>query len=444
MTSVAASRAGASPRTGTGLGAIPGRVLTVTRTVIGVAARVAGLWAVATLTGRRHALPAATARAVATRLHRAGPTFVKLAQLLGTRLDLLPAELCAAFSRLYDDVPAVSPRTARALLADRLGAPPETVFARFDAEAVASGSIACVYRATLLDGTEVAVKLRRPGVERIVAADLRLLAWGTALLARTPLMRGLPAVAAVRQMSEAVAGQLDFTAEAASLVRLSAALESVEGIRVPLPHPGLADAARTSRGLLVMEYLPGLRRFSPAELGREASVRAVETALSGIYKILFLDGLVHCDLHPGNLYPMPDGTVQMIDAGFVVRLPEAARRAFTEFFFRMGTGNGRRCAEIVLSTARYPAGMDAAAFTAEMVALVDSVTGARAADFDLLRFAAGLFELQRRHGLHADPLFIFPLLGILVFEGAINDHHPELDFQELAMPYLIQALFTRR
>jgi len=442
VTSVVAGRAGFLPPTGTG--AVSWRVLTVTRTALAVTARVGALWAVAVLTGRRRAFPAAAARAVATRLHRAGPTFVKLAQLLSTRLDLLPAELCKAFSRLYDDVPAISPRAARELLAARLGAHPETVFSHFDPEAVASGSIACVYRATLLDGTEVAVKLRRPDVERIIAADLRLLAWGTALLSRTPLMRGLPAVAAVRQMSQAIRGQLDFTAEAAALVRLDAALKEVGGIRVPLPHPELADTTRTANGLLIMEYLPGLTRLSPAELGRETSVRAVETALSGIYKILFLDGLVHCDLHPGNLYPMPDGSVQMIDAGFVVQLPEGARRAFTEFFFRMGTGNGRRCAEIVLSTASHPPGLDPAAFTSQMVTLVDSVTGVRAGDFDLLRFAAGLFDLQRRHGLHADPQFIFPLLGILVFEGAINDHHPELDFQELAMPYLIRALFTGR
>lgn len=442
MTSVLTGRTGSSPRTDAGTSL--GRVLTVAHTVITVAARVGALWVVAILTGRRRAFPATAARAVALRLHRAGPTFVKLAQLLGTRLDLLPAELCAAFSRLYDDVPAISPQAARALVAARLGAPVETVFSHFDYQAVASGSIACVYRATLLDGTEVAVKLRRPEVEEIITSDLRLLSWGTAVLARTPLMRGLPAVAAVRQMSQAVAGQLDFTAEATSLLRLSAALKEIEGVRVPLPHPELADTARTSAGILVMEYLPGLTRLSPADLGPESAISAVETALRGIYKILFLDGLVHCDLHPGNLYPMPDGSVQMIDAGFVVQLPEDARRAFTEFFFRMGTGNGRRCAEIVLSTALHPPGLDPAAFTAEMVALVDSVTGVRAGDFDLLRFAAGLFDLQRRHGLHADPQFIFPLLGILVFEGAINDYHPDLDFQELAMPYLIRALFIDR
>ncbi|MEV7964907.1 AarF/UbiB family protein [Sphaerisporangium sp. NPDC088356] len=423
---------------------LTGRILTVGRTFLAVAARVGALWVVARLTGRRAAFPRAAAGAVAARLHQAGPTFVKLAQLLSTRLDLLPAELCKAFSRLYDDVPAIPAKTAEELVAARMGAPLKTIFARFDLRAVASGSIACVYRATLFDGTEVAVKLRRPGVEEIIAADLRLIAWGTALAARTPMMRGLPAVAAVRQMSQAIAGQLDFTAEAAALVRLSAALKELDEIKVPLPHPEYADPARTGRGVLVMEYLPGLARRSPADLGEQASVRAVEAALAAIYKILFLDGLVHCDLHPGNLYLMPDGSVQILDAGFVVELPEGARRAFTEFFFRMGTGNGKRCAEIVLSTAMDRRGLDEGAFTAEMVALVESVTGVRAGDFDLLRFAGGLFDMQRRHGLHADPQFIFPLLGILVFEGAINAYHPEVDFQELAMPYLVRALFTRR
>jgi ubiquinone biosynthesis protein len=441
VTATYTGRAHAVPRVGARL--ISGRILTVTRTFLAVAARVGALWVVATLTGRRAAFPRAAAAAAAVRLHRAGPTFVKLAQLLSTRLDLLPAELCKAFSRLYDDVPAIPSKTAERLITARMGAPLKTIFSSLDLKAVASGSIACVYRATLIDGTEVAIKLRRPGVQEIIAADLRLIALGTAMAARLPMMRGLPAVAAVQQMSHAIAGQLDFTTEAASLVRLSAALKEVGEITVPLPHPEFADLERTANGVLVMEYLPGLTRMSPADIGEQASVHAVEAALSAIYKILFLDGLVHCDLHPGNLYLMPDGSARILDAGFVVELPESARRAFTEFFFRMGTGNGKRCAEIVLSTALNPQGLDAAAFTAEMVALVDSVTGIRAGDFDLLKFAGSLFDMQRRHDLHADPQFIFPLLGILVFEGAINDYHPEVDFQELAMPYLVRALFTR-
>ncbi|HKS99409.1 MAG TPA: AarF/ABC1/UbiB kinase family protein, partial [Rugosimonospora sp.] len=322
------------------------------------------------------------------------------------------------------------------------GAPLDTLFRTFEPVPHASGSIACVYRAVLPDGTPVAVKLRRPRIDRLVAADLRLLTLGAGLVADTRLMRGLPTRAAVAQLSTAIADQLDFTQEARALGTLADALAEVEGVRVPRPHPDLAGPAYTGRGVLVMEYVEGLARHTPAELGGPVAAAAVERSLDALYKMLFIDGLVHCDLHPGNLYFFTDGRICILDAGFVVRLPAAAKRAFTEFFFRMGTGNERRCADLVLSTVDRPEGFDEPAFREELSALVRSVTGVRANEFELLDFSVRLFTIQRRHGLYADPQFVFPLLGLLVLEGAIRQYHPHADFQGLAYPHLLRALFT--
>ncbi|GAA1032594.1 hypothetical protein GCM10009557_31580 [Virgisporangium ochraceum] len=422
--------------------AVSRRLAYLSAVLLVTAIRLAAAWMSATARCRRAGLPGTALAIVVEQIHRAGPTAVKVAQLLSTRLDLLPPRVCRALATLHDDAPPIPAGVARRIAAERLGAPLETLFRTFTPLPGASGSIACVYRAELADGTVVAVKLRRPGIASTIAADLRLFRLGSSLIADTRLMRGLPTRAAVAQLSAAIADQLDFTRKAAALAAVADAVSGFPHVRVPRPHPDLADPARTDAGVLVMDFVAGLARRTPADLGAAASARAVESSLDAVYKMLFTDGLVHCDLHPGNLYFFPDGSVCVLDAGFVVALPAAAQRAFTEFFFRMGTGNEARCADLVLSTVDPPVGFDDAGFRRELGALVRSVTGSRAQEFELLDFAVRLFDIQRRFGLYADPQFVFPLLGLLVLEGAIKEYHPTADFQGLAVPHLMRAMFA--
>lgn len=159
--------------------------------------------------------------------------------------------------------------------------------------------------------------------------------------------------------------------------------------------------------------------------------------------MIFVDGFVHCDLHPGNLYFSPEGLVTLVDAGFAHRMSDRSRRTFAEFFFRMGTGNERRCADILLTTVEVPPSLDLDAFRADIAALVRANVGLRSRDFSLLEFSKELFEIQRRHALFANPEFVFPLLALLAMETAVKTAWPDTDFQEEAMPFLINVLFGR-
>lgn len=366
-----------------------------------------------------------------------GPSFVKGAQLLSTRQDLLPPEVCAALRRLHDQVPPMSEGEARQALrtayADRLWP-----FAEFDWKPIAGGSIACVHRAVLTDGRQVAVKVRRPGIGPRMRADFALAEWGARLMERLPGMRGLPASEIVRQCRDAVLAQLDFAAEAEALDTLRRNLGDLAYLRVPEPVPTAG-----AEGVLVMEYLPGLRRVRPQELPDDVAEVVVKRVLRCAYRMLFIDGLVHCDLHPGNLYIAADGGVVILDAGFVVRLEPRVRRLFAEFFLNMARGNGAYCADIVVRSARtIDPGADLDAFRAGIGELVAGATSRPAREFALAPFAAGLFDLQRRSGLYAAPEFVFPLLSLLVLEGVINEFHADVDFQNEAKPVLFKALLT--
>jgi ubiquinone biosynthesis protein len=297
---------------------------------------------------------------------------------------------------------------------------------------VASGSIATVHRAVTADGRTVAVKVRRPGIETVMWRDFRLMQGAMRLLGVLPPLRKMPLGIMLDQVGGAVLRQLDLRAEGESLVALRANLASLGWVRVPEPLPALSGD-----DILVMEYIDGLIRFAPDELDADARATAARRALGAVYEMLFVDGLVHCDLHPGNMYVDRDGSLVILDAGFVITLPQAVRASFAEFFINMALGNGMFCAEIVIDSAASIADdCDLDGFRKGLSDLVADSSGARSGEFNLARFAGRLFDLQRRYGLYPAPEFAFPLLSMLVMEGMVQGFDPDLDFQAEAMPIL--------
>ncbi|KZM73256.1 hypothetical protein AWN90_31795 [Nocardia terpenica] len=375
---------------------------------------------------------AATLRGRARRLLVGlGASYIKGAQLLSTRRDVLSENWCDALAELHDQVPPMPARTARRIL--RVAYPAGEISAeRVDWGSVASGSIACVYRADLPDGSSVAIKIRRPGVQARIQDDFALMRAGARLMQHLPPLRRLPAVAMVTQIGEAVARQADFELERDALHALRNNLADVDYLRIPEPVDALCRP-----GVLAMEFMSGLHRLT----AEEETPELAERVLTCVYRMLFLDGLVHCDMHPGNLYLLPDGRIVLLDAGFVVRLRPNVRGLFAEFFLAMTHGDGERAAAVVFrSAAEVAADADLDAFRAEMVELIADSSRKQSGEFSLVAFAARLFDLQRRHGLFVTPEFVFPLLALLVLEGRIKELDSEADFQFTAMPVLAKAL----
>ncbi|MBM7774167.1 ubiquinone biosynthesis protein [Actinokineospora baliensis] len=369
-----------------------------------------------------------------------GPAFIKAGQVLGTRRDVLPPALCAELEVLQDSVPPLDPARSRQLLDEIYGPHLPELLPDIDYKPIAGGSVACVYRATDRQGRQVALKVLRPEIRPVLEADLRIMLRASGLAARLPVLRGVPVTEVVGEMCSAVLAQLDFPREADNLVRLRHDLGAVRRVWVPAVYPELSGPA-----CVAMEFIPDLdvrtAQGCPPALRR----RFAESALGAIYHMLFVDGFVHCDLHPGNLYFTRGGEVVVLDAGFSVQLSPRLRRLFAEFFLNMAVGRGDRCAEIVVdsSTGVRP-DADLPGFLTRMADLVVRSHGQPAREFSLIAFATEMFDLQRRHGVHAAPELIFPLLSLLVIEGTIRDLDPDIDFQETAKPVLNRGLFGAR
>lgn len=373
-------------------------------------------------------------------MQRLGPAFIKGGQILGTRRDVVPRMLCDALAVLHDAVAPLSPAASRAVFDAVYGAARDDVFAHIDYCPVASGSIACVYRGQLRSGRDVAIKLQRPGIGKIMAADLTLITRACAVAARLPVFRGTPIREVMSYLCGAIYTQLDFWREAANLKQLRVNLSAVPRLWVPR----IEEEASRDRAV-VMEFIPGLDRAIASTCPDALRRKFAAGTLNAVYHMLFIDGFVHCDLHPGNLYYTKSGQVVVLDAGFSAQMPERIRRLFAEFFMNMGLGRGQRCAEIVIESASaITPEADLAGFTSHLVDLVERNSGLAARAFSLINFAAELFDLQRRFGLHAATELVFPLLSLLVIEGTVRDLDPDMDFQRAAQPILTQGLFGLR
>jgi ubiquinone biosynthesis protein len=255
------------------------------------------------------------ARSLRAALEEGGGIFVKLGQVLSTRSDLLPRDVIAELSGLQDDVAPARAADIEALLAAELGAPVHKVFAWFDPEPLAAGSIAQAHRARLGSGEQVVVKVQRPGVGALVERDLDImLRLARTLEARAAWARQYRVLEMVQGFAEAMSEELDFRVEARNI----AAVARSSTIQIPAMHRSLSTSQ-----VLVMDFLDGVSaRDAEPLLDRAGTDRSglARSLLDYLLRQVMIDGTFHADPHPGNVLVLPGGRLALIDFGLVGRL----------------------------------------------------------------------------------------------------------------------------
>jgi ubiquinone biosynthesis protein len=159
--------------------------------------------------------------------------------------------------------------------------------------------------------------------------------------------------------------------------------------------------------------------------------------------MIFRAGLIHCDMHPGNVWCDPQGRVAVLVLGFVAEMAPRQRREFARFFACIAFATGKAAAQTVRDAAlRVRADHDERAFARDMQGLLDRTAGRRAGQFQVAAFVTELFEIQRRNGIYGSPAFTMAILSLLCYEGLIKGVDPDLDFQQAAIPFVLGLLGT--
>lgn len=274
------------------------------------------------------------AERLSARLAALGPTFVKLAQLLSSRADILPEPYLSEIGRLQDQVPADSPDAIVQVIQAELEHAATEVLAEFEREPMAAASLGQVHRARV-DGQEVVVKVLRPGVERAIALDLdisfRLLYWLNILFPNHHV-RALTNV--VREFSVRVRDEMDFRKEAENIAHFQRVFRDQRRVRAPR----VVDRF-TRRRVLVMEYIDGTKidRLHDQFASGRLTFRGVMEALTSAYmRMMMVDGFMHADPHPGNLLVQSDGTLVVLDWGSVLEVPRWTRESILSTALAVG------------------------------------------------------------------------------------------------------------
>lgn len=262
-----------------------------------------------------------------------GPTFVKLGQVLATRVDVFPPDWIVEFEQLHSRVPPVPFAEIRPQLEKALGRPLEEIFERFEATAFAAASIAQVHRATLKDGNRVVVKIRRPEIVPKIEADLRILGHLARLLeSEMPEVRRYHPTQIVQQLQRSLRRELDMVKEARNIDRF--AQNFADDPTVHIPRVYWEYCSETVNVQEELQGVPGTDLEAVQAAGLDLGVLAARGG-DAVLKMILLDGYFHADPHPGNVIYLPGNVIGMIDFGMVGRLTDRRREQIIDFLNAM-------------------------------------------------------------------------------------------------------------
>ncbi len=388
---------------------------------------------------RDEPLEYARPEAVVALLRDIGPVAVKFGQILAMRGDLLEPEWVAALSKLQDRVPPLPFETVRPLIEEAIGGPVESCFSRFDKEAIAAASIAQVHAATLLDGRDVIVKVRRPGIERIVDADLRLLRRLARLAERRiPEIARLKPDELLRHFAESLDREMDLGAEARSSDAIGAFLKDL-GVRT-----ARFDWELSGRRVNIQERFRGIPA-SDLDAARGANLDL--TALASTYaqavlRMIVINGHFHADPHPGNVFFLDDGTLGLIDFGAVGTLLPKRREELVRLGLAIASEDTAGVVDILMLWAGDP-DVDRIRLEEALAELIDRFSNVLLEQIDLGDIFQRVFALLREFHLALPPDLALVLRTLLTAEGFVRRIDPSFDIASELAP-LARVLMRER
>lgn len=370
-----------------------------------------------------------------------GPAFVKLGQILAGRADLFGPEWIAEFEKLHSRVPPVSLDLLRHQLVEDLGGEPETVFAHFDVEPLAAASIAQVHRARLHDGTEVVVKIRRPGIADTIAADLRLLARMAALAeAELPNLKPYRPRQLVREVARSLQRELDLASECRNAERIAANMAGFPWIVVPRVH-----WAHTGERVNVQDFVDGVPGHDLAELDARGLNRNLlaRRGSQAVLKMIVQDGLFHADPHPGNVFYLEGDRIAFIDFGMVGRLSQRRREELLQLLLGLVERQPQTVADVLLDWAGDDHGVNLSLLETEIESFVDQYHGVPLAQLSLGDMLADVTAILREHRLGLPSDMALLIKAFITLEGMGRGLDPDFHMTTEALPLLRQVVRAR-
>ncbi len=366
-----------------------------------------------------------------------GTTYIKFAQILSNRPDIIPLELVTQFEKLQTHVPPFSSERAREIIEEELGKPIDELFTEFENEPFASASIAQVHRARSGDGTRVVFKVRRPDILERIELDIVIMKHIAQKMEERKYMDKLDPVGIVRAFDTAIHRELDLSHEGYNLQRFANNFKDSDIVFVPKYYPQY-----TTRKLLTMEFVEGVHPYDTEGLAR-IGASGHELAKNGMYALfqqIFEHGFFHADPHPGNLFAMPNNKICFIDFGMM----GTVLKSDAEFFADIVHGVTSKDSKVLIwglkniAVSQQFEGIKA--FDYEVEDLIQDYHSLPADKMDMSDLFNRLLDLVNKYNIRMPPDYFLLSKCLVTIEGVGHRLDPNLNIIKELTPHINTAL----
>ena len=366
-----------------------------------------------------------------------GPTYLKLGQIIASSHGLFPDAYCKEFQKTLDRVRPFAYADVERTLAVELRARPDKLFAKLDADPLASASIAQVHAARLFDGRDVVVKIQRPHIERRVSADMRIMRFIAQLISLFPTVELANPVGIIEDFDHTLREELDFTREAANMDEFNRIMEELGHGDVRAPR---IIHELTTRRVITMERFFGVR----VDDVEKVRARAEDTEAKLVYGLrcwfqsMILYGFFHGDVHAGNLMILDDGALGFLDFGIIGRFDKQTRRQIAEYIVAFATGDFRALGRVMMSMGAMSHGIDLDAVAKDLQKAYAPILTTSFGDLNYGSVLPDILRASVKHRMRLPREFVLVTKQMLYFDRYAKLLAPKLNI--FSDPRLVAAL----
>jgi ubiquinone biosynthesis protein len=374
-----------------------------------------------------------------------GPSFIKLAQILSSRPDLITVRFADEFKKLQDRVPPFPSDDAVNIIETETGMRIDEIFTAFDRIPVAAASIAQVHRAKLGSGTDVIVKIQRPNIREQIETDIGILTYAAGLLEKyVPESKFFNPTGIVEEFSKTVRKELDFIEEGRNCARFGRNFENSQDVYIPRVYTDIS-----TEKMLIMERIDGVRidDISTIEsLGLDRK-RLARLGVESYFKMVLEDGFFHADPHPGNIFAMPGGTIGFMDFGMVGKVTPELRETMANTFLALINRDFDDLIDQYLALGVIPEHVDIDAFRkdfkADLSDFLEPLYGRTIKEINFAEYLDTVTHLAIKHKMKIPSDLLLVNKAMLTLENLGRELDPDFDFIAAAEPYATKILKER-
>lgn len=374
-----------------------------------------------------------------------GPSFIKLAQLLSSRPDLITTRYADEFKKLQDEVPPFPVNEAKKIIEEELKLPVGNILSHFDDAPIAAASIAQVHRATLFDGADVVVKIQRPDIRAQIETDINILSYIARLLDKyLPESRFFNPIGIVEEFSRTVRKELNFVEEARSCIKFRKNFENRPEIYFPKIYSELV-----TEKVLVMERVDGVRIDNIAAIDKLGLDRKkiAKAGIDAYFKQILEDGFFHADPHPGNILVMPSGVIAFLDFGIVGRVSDELKETMANTFIALIEKDFDRLIDQYVELGIVPEHIDLESFKrefkADIVDILEPLYGLTLQEINFAQYLDTITHLAIKHYLRIPSDLLLINKAMLILDNLGRQLDPGFDFIAASEPYASRIIRSR-